>query len=36
VVHDSGWTLEVTEADPRRVSRLRLHPPKPMPEDGEG
>ena len=27
VVHPSGWRLEVTEADPRRVARLRLHPP---------
>lgn len=25
--HDSGWTLEVVEADSKRVSRLRLHPP---------
>ena len=25
--HDSGWTLEVTDGDPRRVTRLRLHPP---------
>jgi len=25
--HDSGWTLEVTEGDHRRVTRLRLHPP---------
>ena len=27
VMHPSGWRLEVTEADPRRVARLRLHPP---------
>jgi magnesium and cobalt transporter len=27
VEHDSGWKLEVTEGDHRRVSRLRLHPP---------
>ncbi len=27
VAHPSGWRLEVTEADPRRVARLRLHPP---------
>jgi magnesium and cobalt transporter len=27
VPHPSGWRLEVTEADPRRVTRLRLHPP---------
>lgn len=25
--HPSGWTLEILEADPRRVARLRLHPP---------
>jgi CBS domain containing-hemolysin-like protein len=32
VLHPSGWRLEVTEADPRRVSRLRLHPPaEPQP-----
>ena len=29
IVHPSGWKLEVVEADPRRVSRLRLHPPQP-------
>jgi CBS domain containing-hemolysin-like protein len=28
LTHDSGWTLEVTDADPRKVNRLRLHPPK--------
>ena len=27
VLHPSGWRLEITEADPRRVTRLRLHPP---------
>jgi CBS domain containing-hemolysin-like protein len=35
LVHGSGWTLEVTEADSRRVSRLTLHPPKPVPEGSE-
>jgi len=25
--HPSGWKLEVTDADERRVNRLRLHPP---------
>ncbi|MFS2111193.1 hemolysin family protein [Sphingomonas sp. Sphisp140] len=25
--HDSGWKLEIVEADPKRVTRLRLHPP---------
>jgi CBS domain containing-hemolysin-like protein len=33
VAHPSGWTIEVTEADERRVHRLRLHPPVPEPED---
>ncbi|MEH6791977.1 hemolysin family protein [Parasphingorhabdus sp.] len=28
--HPSGWTLEITEADDRRVTRLRLHPPAPQ------
>jgi len=27
LVHPSGWKLEVTEGDTRRVSRLRLHAP---------
>jgi CBS domain containing-hemolysin-like protein len=25
--HPSGWRLEVVDSDPRRVRRLRLHPP---------
>ena len=29
LTHPSGWRLEVTEADTRRVLRLRLHPPEP-------
>ena len=33
VDHPSGWRLEVTEADERRVNRLRLHPPVPTPEE---
>jgi CBS domain containing-hemolysin-like protein len=28
VEHPSGWRLEVTESDARRVSRLRLHAPE--------
>jgi len=28
--HPSGWRLEVTESDTRRVTRLRLHPPVEM------
>ena len=31
--HPSGWTLEVIDADERRINRLRLHPPIPAPED---
>ena len=35
LVHDSGWRLEVTDGDQRRVTRLRLHPPVAEPvEDG--
>lgn len=30
VVHDSGWTIEVVEADAKRVAKLRLHPPRPV------
>jgi magnesium and cobalt transporter len=27
VEHGSGWRIEITEGDPRRATRLRLHPP---------
>jgi len=27
VRHDSGWALEITDGDRKRVTRLRLHPP---------
>lgn len=27
VQHESGWTLEITDGDRKRVTRLRLHPP---------
>jgi CBS domain containing-hemolysin-like protein len=30
---DSGWKLEIVASDGRRVTRLRLHPPVPAPED---
>ena len=30
LLHPSGWRLEVTGADDRRVTRLRLHPPPEM------
>jgi CBS domain containing-hemolysin-like protein len=26
--HPSGWRLEITESDARRVTRLRLHAPE--------
>ena len=35
--HDSGWIIEVTGADERHVTRLRLHPPgspERLPENG--
>jgi CBS domain containing-hemolysin-like protein len=31
--HDSGWQLEVVETDGRRVTRLRLHPPRQADEE---
>ncbi len=35
VDHPSGWKLEITEADERRINRLRLHPPVvPIEDDG--
>jgi CBS domain containing-hemolysin-like protein len=33
--HPSGWRLEVIDADERRIDRLRLHPPRPVPEGVE-
>ena len=33
--HSSGWIIEVVEADSKRVGRLRLHPPRPVPEGRE-
>ena len=33
VSHDSGWRLEITEGDARRVTRLRLHPPVAVEEE---
>jgi len=35
VEHDSGWRLEVTEVDSRRVTRLRLHAPAEVSADEE-
>jgi CBS domain containing-hemolysin-like protein len=34
--HESGWVIEVVEADPRRVARVRLHPPTPSHEESDG
>ncbi|MDF2494320.1 hemolysin family protein [Sphingomonas sp.] len=31
--HPSGWRIEVLDADERRVNRVRLHPPRPQPEE---
>ena len=33
--HDSGWRLEVMETDGRRVTRLRLHPPREVPVEAD-
>lgn len=33
--HDSGWTLEIVEADTKKVTRLRLHPPEELAEAEE-
>jgi CBS domain containing-hemolysin-like protein len=30
VTHPSGWRIEVTEADARHVTRVRLHAPEPV------
>ncbi|QDP19976.1 hemolysin family protein [Sphingomonas xanthus] len=29
VLHPSGWRLEAIDSDPRRIVRVRLHPPEP-------
>jgi len=31
--HPSGWRLEVTAGDAKRVKRLRLHPPLRAPAE---
>ena len=35
LTHASGWKLEVVAADSRKVTRLRLHPPKKRAENEE-
>jgi CBS domain containing-hemolysin-like protein len=30
IMHPSGWRIEVTEADARHVTRVRLHAPEPV------
>ncbi len=32
IEHPSGWRLEITEADERRVRKMLLHPPVVHPE----
>jgi magnesium and cobalt transporter len=32
ITHSSGYEFEVLDADPRRLKRLRVRPPKPQPE----
>ena len=32
ITHSSGYEFEVLEADPRKLKRLRVRPPKPKPE----
>jgi CBS domain containing-hemolysin-like protein len=32
--HPAGLEFEVLDADPRRVKKLRIHPPRPDPKDG--
>jgi CBS domain containing-hemolysin-like protein len=34
--HPSGFELEVLDADPRRVKKLRVHPPRPRIEEAVG
>lgn len=33
IEHPSGWTIEVIEADTKRILRVRLHPPRHSSED---
>lgn len=34
ILHEqSGWRIEIVEANPRHVARVRLHPPLPIVED---
>ncbi|AHE54473.1 hypothetical protein NX02_13905 [Sphingomonas sanxanigenens DSM 19645 = NX02] len=35
VAHDSGWKIEVTEGDEKRVTRVRLHAPAPQVDGGK-
>ena len=34
LTHGSGWRIEITAGDERRVTHMRLHPPHEMPADG--
>jgi CBS domain containing-hemolysin-like protein len=33
IEHPSGWRIEVTQADPRHITRVRLHAPEPALEE---
>ncbi len=33
VLHSSGWRLETVDSDPRKIIRVRLHAPDPLPND---
>src|SRR5687767_13667195 len=33
VLHTSGWRLEAVDSDPRKIVRVRLHAPEPLPND---
>ena len=33
VLHSSGWRLEAVDSDPRKIVRVRLHAPEPLPND---
>ncbi|MFC3050318.1 hemolysin family protein [Kordiimonas pumila] len=36
ISHESGYTFEVVDADPRRIHKVRIHPPKDLqPADGK-
>ena len=36
LLHDSGWTIEITGADERHITKLRLHPPRAATSEDQG